>query len=182
MSSPLVGREVHLGGAHAGVRRRGCTVLLRGEAGSGRGTMAAVLAERLRAQGHQVEDLTGPEAVGRLAAPGESPADPQVLCRLGFVAALLARHQVSVLCPGSGHDEACLREVRAVHEQSGAALLEVYVARDPPPGATAESLLERWPQAYPGCHAPDVLVLGGQQMLLQGVAAIYGALVERRLA
>lgn len=185
MASPLTGGPPYARPGGAGPTGRGCTVLLRGDRGVGRSALAAVLGERLRFEGHRVEVFTEQETTVGLTSAVERREGITPFGRLGFVAALLARNRVKVLCPFPAHDEALLASLRAVHRSCSADLLEVYLA-SPQPGvalaAAGEHLLAHWAERFTGSEPPDLVVPAGESALFQAVAAVYTALIERGLA
>jgi len=79
----------------------GAVVWLTGLPSSGKSTIAAALAARLRGEGQSVEVLDGDELRAELCADlGFERADrDENVKRIGYVAALLARHGVTVVCP-----------------------------------------------------------------------------------
>ena len=83
------------------VRPVGATLWLTGLPSAGKSTIAAALADRLRADGIAVEVLDGDEVRAVLSPDlGYSRADRDVnVARIGWVAARLARHGVLVLAP-----------------------------------------------------------------------------------
>jgi adenylylsulfate kinase len=108
----------------------GATVWLTGLPSAGKTTIARGLAVRLRARGRRVEVLDGDELRTHLTAGlGFSRADRDTnVLRVGFVARLLARNGVMVLVPVIAPYAAARREVRAAHEASAVAFVEVHVA------------------------------------------------------
>jgi adenylylsulfate kinase len=109
---------------------RGATVWLTGLPSSGKSTIAGALAARLRASGHRVEVLDGDEVRRNLTAGlGFGRADRiENVRRVGFVASLLARNGVVVLCPVIAPYAESRREVRERHREAGTPYLEVHVA------------------------------------------------------
>ena len=108
----------------------GATVWLTGLPSAGKSTLAAELAEHLRAAGRPVEVLDGDAVRQNLTAGlGFSRADRDTnVRRIGWVAGLLARHGVLVLVPVIAPYAATRAAVRAEHEAAGAAYLEIHVA------------------------------------------------------
>lgn len=176
-------------GPHPGPRtpsNRGCALLLAGPAGGGKAVIAAATADRLAAEGHQVEVLAGEEVRAYLHGPsaGSAPAEQEQLLRLAFVAYLLARQGVKAFYPvcfplGEGEER-----IRDLHGRGGVALLEVYV--DPHLAVDAADRPEAGadlPAAPPAAPAfPNLTVAAGDTEVLQAVAALHQALVERDLA
>lgn len=107
------------------------TVWLTGLPGSGKTTIAAAVATRLREQGRRVEVLDGDELRRTVSADlGFSRADREEnVRRIGALAASLARNDeaivlVAVIAPYA----ASRASVRHLHEAAGIPYLEVYVA------------------------------------------------------
>jgi adenylylsulfate kinase len=110
------------------VRPVGATLWLTGLPSAGKSTIAAALADRLRADAIAVEVL---DEVRAVLSPdlGYSRADRDTnVARIGWVAARLARHGVLVLAPVVSPYQAARDAVRRTHDQAGVQLLEVHVA------------------------------------------------------
>jgi adenylylsulfate kinase len=108
----------------------GATVWLTGLPSAGKTTLATALAARLRAAGHPVEILDG-DAVRPVLSPelGYSRADRDAnVARIGWVAALLARHGVLVLASVVSPFAEARSGVRSRHQADATAFLEVHVA------------------------------------------------------
>ena len=112
--------------------RAGATVWLTGLPSAGKTTVAAAVAERLRADGHRVQVLDGDELRRNLTADlGFSRADRDTnVRRVGVVAELLARNGVLVLVPVIAPYADSRSAVRAHHAESGTTYLEVHVSTD----------------------------------------------------
>lgn len=108
----------------------GATVWLTGLPSAGKSTIALALADRLRREGHRVEVLDGDEVRRNLTADlGFSREDRiENVRRVGFVASLLARNGVKVLCPVIAPYAESRLWVRERHRETGARYLEVHVA------------------------------------------------------
>ena len=108
----------------------GGTVWLTGLPSAGKTTLALALAERLRADGIDVEVLDGDEVRTHLSAGlGFSRADRDThVDRIGFVAELLASHGVLVLVPVIAPYARARDEVREHHRANGTAILQVHVS------------------------------------------------------
>jgi adenylylsulfate kinase len=97
---------------------------------AGKTTLATALAQRLRAAGRPVEILDG-DAVRPVLSPelGYSRADRDAnVARIGWVAALLARHGVLVLASVVSPFAQARDGVRSRHQADATAFLEVHVA------------------------------------------------------
>jgi len=108
----------------------GATLWLTGLASAGKSTLARALAERLAEKGRAVEVLDGDEMRRQLSAElGYSKQDREAnVARIGFVAALLARHGVLVLVPAIAPYRAGRDAVRGRHEAEGLGFFEIHVA------------------------------------------------------
>ncbi|MGH9154359.1 MAG: adenylyl-sulfate kinase [Acidimicrobiales bacterium] len=106
---------------------QGRTVWLTGLPSSGKSTLAGGLAARLRAEGRPVEVLDGDEVRAQLSAGlGFSRADrDEHVRRIGYVADLLSRNGVTVICPVIAPYRAARDQVRARH---GDRFVEVWVS------------------------------------------------------
>ncbi|MFH9658853.1 adenylyl-sulfate kinase [Streptomyces sp. NPDC017248] len=109
---------------------QGGTVWLTGLPSAGKTTLARGLAERLRADGHRVQVLDGDEVRAALSAElGFSKEDRDTnVRRIGYVAALLAGHGVTVLVPVIAPYAGSRAAVRERHAARGVPYLEVHVA------------------------------------------------------
>ncbi len=105
----------------------GHVVWLTGLPSAGKSTIAAALAERLVRDGRAVQILDGDEVRVELCADlgyGRADRDENVR-RIGYVADLLARHGVTVLCPVVSP----YRSARdAVRQRVGDRFVEVWVS------------------------------------------------------
>jgi adenylylsulfate kinase len=108
----------------------GVTLWLTGLPSAGKTTLAVALAQRLRADGVDVEVLDGDEVRTHLSAGlGFSRADRDThVDRIGFVAELLARHGVVVLVPVIAPYARARDGVREHHRVNGTRLLQVHVS------------------------------------------------------
>jgi adenylylsulfate kinase len=108
----------------------GATVWLTGLPSAGKTTVARAVADELTRLGRRVEVLDGDVVRETLCADlGFSRADRDTnVARIGFVAALLAKHGVIALAPVISPYAAARDAVRSRHEAAGAAFLEVHVA------------------------------------------------------
>ncbi|MEU1185856.1 adenylyl-sulfate kinase [Streptomyces sp. NPDC005820] len=111
-------------------RTQGATVWLTGLPSAGKTTIARLLGERLRAQGHRVEVLDGDEIRRFLSAGlGFSRADRNTnVQRIGLVSEVLARNGVLSVVPVIAPYADSREAVRLRHEKSGTPYLEVHVA------------------------------------------------------
>lgn len=106
----------------------GVTVWLTGLPSAGKSTIARALEKRLLDEGRRVEVLDGDVVRTHLTRDlGFSRDDrDENVRRIGFVAHLLSRNGVIVLCPVIAPYRAARDEVRALHEDGR--FLEVYVS------------------------------------------------------
>ncbi|HZN14443.1 MAG TPA: adenylyl-sulfate kinase [Acidimicrobiales bacterium] len=104
------------------------TVWLTGLPSAGKSTIARALEKRLLDEGRRVEVLDGDVVRTHLTRDlGFSRDDrDENVRRIGFVAHLLSRNGVIVLCPVIAPYRAARDEVRALHEDGR--FLEVYVS------------------------------------------------------
>jgi adenylylsulfate kinase len=165
----------------------GAVVWITGLPGAGKSTLAAGIAERLRAAGAACAVLDGDEvraALGRPAGRGEAERDEEYAA-LARLAALLARQGLAVLVAATAN--------RAAHRERARALapryLEVHVAtpaaeceRRDPRGLYAAARAGRAAgvpgvdAAYEAPPAPDVTASGGEDAgAVDRVAAILRA-------
>jgi adenylylsulfate kinase len=108
----------------------GATLWFTGLPSAGKTTLATALAARLRAAGRPVEILDG-DAVRPVLSPelGYSRADRDAnVARIGWVAALLARHGVLVLASVVSPFAEARSRVRDLHQTDTTPYLEVHVA------------------------------------------------------
>lgn len=111
-------------------RPAGATVWFTGLSGAGKSTVAKELAQVLSARGVAVEILDGDEVRTHLSAGltfSRADRDTNVH-RIGYVAALLARHGVVAVTAAISPYAATRAEVRQRHEQAGVTFVEVYAA------------------------------------------------------
>lgn len=117
------------------VPQAGLTVWFTGLPSSGKTTLSLALAERLRAAGRAVEVLDGDEVRKHLSSRLGFSREDRVanILRVGFVANLLARNGVVVLCALVSPYREARDEVRRIHDGR---FFEVHVAA--PVGVCAE--------------------------------------------
>lgn len=169
----------------------GLTVWLTGLPSSGKTTLAHGIGERLRAAGRPVEVLDGDVVRTRLAPDlGFSRRDrAENVRRVGYVAHLLSRNGVSVVCALVSPYRDDRREVRALHdgrflEVHVAAPLDVCAARDVK-GLYARQRsgelrgLTGVDDPYEAPEAPEVVVPTHLQTVDQSLDAIWEAIVSR---
>jgi adenylylsulfate kinase len=98
--------------------------------GAGKTTIARLLADRLKAEGHRVEVLDGDEIRRFLSAGlGFSRADRHTnVQRIGLVSEVLARNGVLSVVPVIAPYADSREAVRARHDASGTPYVEVHVA------------------------------------------------------
>ncbi|MER6222638.1 adenylyl-sulfate kinase [Streptomyces sp. 900105755] len=111
-------------------RAPGATVWLTGLPSAGKTTIARLLGDRLKAEGHRVEVLDGDEIRRFLSAGlGFSRADRSTnVRRIGLVSEVLARNGVLSVVPVIAPYADSREAVRTRHEKSGTPYLEVHVA------------------------------------------------------
>jgi len=175
--------------SHPGYRLGdGLTVWLTGLPCAGKTTIADGLKERLGRDGYPVEVLDGDEVRGTLGPElGFSRADRDTnVRRVGFVAHLLARHGVVVICALVSPYRATRDEVRAAHlgrffEVLVAAPLSVCTRRDVKglyarQGAGAISGLTGVDDPYEPPLHPELVVTTHTQSVTESVEAVWQAL------
>ncbi|OKI43382.1 adenylyl-sulfate kinase [Streptomyces sp. TSRI0281] len=108
----------------------GATVWLTGLPSAGKTTIALTAAAELRSAGRRVHILDGDELRAHLTADlGFSRKDREAnVCRIGYVAELLASYGVTVLVPVIAPYTDAREAVRERHEAAGTAYVEVHVA------------------------------------------------------
>ncbi|MFE2070209.1 adenylyl-sulfate kinase [Streptomyces sp. NPDC059467] len=111
-------------------RAQGATVWLTGLPSAGKTTIARLLGDRLKTQGHRVEVLDGDEIRRFLSAGlGFSREDRNTnVQRIGLVSEVLARNGVLSVVPVIAPYADSREAVRTRHEKSGTPYLEVHVA------------------------------------------------------
>ncbi len=121
-----------LGGGWLGVARcieRGVVAWLTGLPASGKTSIAMAAAERLRGLGYRVEVLDG-DWVRRTINPDAGYTREERrrhLLRVAWIARLLARNGVVVLCSFVSPYRSVREEVRRIVEEEGLPFIEVYV-------------------------------------------------------
>ncbi|HEX5569513.1 MAG TPA: adenylyl-sulfate kinase [Streptomyces sp.] len=175
---------------------RGATVWLTGLPSAGKTTIAYALADRLRGAGRRVEVLDGDEVREFLSAGlGFSRADRHTnVRRIGYVAALLASHGVTVLVPVIAPYADSRAAVRERHRTSGTPYLEVHVAtpvevcaeRDVK-GLYAEQAAGRLTgltgvdDPYEAPADPDLRIAAHTETAADSAARVHALLTERGL-
>ncbi|MEY9843383.1 adenylyl-sulfate kinase [Streptacidiphilus sp. MAP5-3] len=184
-------------GTAAAVPACGATVWLTGLPSAGKTTIAAALAERLRAEGHRVEILDGDEIrefLSRGLGFNREDRDTNIQ-RIGFVAELLASNGVKVLAPVIAPYADSRAAVAARHAAQGTSYLEVHVAtpvevcseRDvkglyAKQAAGEISGLTGVDDPYEAPAAPDLRIEAHTQTVAESAAALHALLTERGLA
>jgi adenylylsulfate kinase len=117
----------------------GFTLWFTGMSGAGKSTLSAALAARFQERGLAVEVLDGDEVRTHLTKGlGFSKEDRDInVDRIGYVARLLARHEVIVITAAISPYAAAREAVRASHAADGTPFIEVYAA------ASVDALAER---------------------------------------
>ncbi len=172
--------------------RQGVTVLFTGLPSAGKTTIARAVEKRLLDEGRPVEVLDGDVVRTHLCKGlGFSREDrDENIRRVGFVANLLSRNGVVVLCSVIAPYRAVREEVRALHD--GDRFMEVYVstpvevcAKRDVKGLYARqragelSGLTGVDDPYEPPVAPEVVVPTENQSLEQSVEAVWKALQQR---
>jgi adenylylsulfate kinase len=175
----------------------GATVWLTGLPSAGKTTIAAALAERLRAEGHRVELLDGDEVRTNLTAGlGFERADRiENVRRVGYVAHLLARNGVKVLVPVIAPYAESRQAVRDRHSDAGTPYVEVHVAApvEVCAGRDVKGLYARQragelrgltgvDDPYEPPEAPELRLPTEAQSPAESAAAVHAALCQRGLA
>jgi len=117
------------GGCRWRCLERGVVAWLTGLPGSGKTTTAEAAARRLREMGYRVEVLDG-DWVRKTINPDAGYTREERrrhLLRVAWIARLLARNGVIVLCSFVSPYREVRREVRRIVEEEGIPFLEVYV-------------------------------------------------------
>ncbi|MFJ6940042.1 adenylyl-sulfate kinase [Streptomyces sp. NPDC101132] len=176
---------------------RGATVWLTGLPSAGKTTLARALAERLRAEGHEVEVLDGDEIREFLSSGlGFTREDRHTnVQRIGFVAGLLASHGVKALVPVIAPYADSRAAVRARHAAAGTPFLEIHVAtpvtlcsaRDvkglyAKQAAGEISGLTGVDDPYEAPESPELRVQTQSRSVAESAAELHTFLTERGLA
>ncbi len=121
---------------------RGVVVWLTGLPGSGKTTLARGVAEKLKAKGYRVELLDGDWARRTVSEGAGFTREERRrhLRRIAWIARLLARNGVIVLCSFVSPYRDVRREVREIVEEEGIPFIEVYVK------ASLETVMKRDPK------------------------------------
>ena len=109
---------------------QGATIWFTGLPSAGKSTIAHALGNRLAAEGRRIQVLDGDEVRPHLSAGlGYSRADRDInVCRIGWVARLLASHGVVVLVPVIAPYASARSAVRDDHLAASVPFAEVYVS------------------------------------------------------
>ena len=173
----------------------GFILWLTGLSGAGKSTLALAVRRRLE-QAHEVEILDGDEVRTHLSRGlGFSRPDREEnVRRIGYVACLLARHHVAVICAAISPYRQSREQVRQLATQASLSFLEVHVH------APLETLIQRdvkglYPKALAGeiAHftgisdpyeppeAPELVVHTERETVEQSLARILHVLRDRGL-
>lgn len=175
----------------------GATVWLTGLPSAGKTTIALTAAAELRSAGRRVHILDGDELRAHLTADlGFSRKDREVnVCRIGYVAELLASHGVTVLVPVIAPYADAREAVRERHEAAGIAYVEVHVATPVEVCAVRDvkglyarqargemSGLTGVDDPYEPPAAPDLRIPAHEQSRAESAEALVALLREKGLA
>ncbi|MEW2636474.1 adenylyl-sulfate kinase [Streptomyces sp. NPDC048389] len=175
----------------------GATVWLTGLPSAGKSTIALALAERLRTEHRRVEVLDGDELRASLSSGlGFSRADRHTnVQRIGLIAEVLARNGILAVVPVIAPYEESRQAVRACHERSGTAYLEVHVAApvEVCSARDVKGLYARHAQGrltgltgvddpYETPRRPDTRLDTERQSVEESVVALHALLTQRGLA
>lgn len=175
----------------------GATVWLTGLPSAGKSTIAEALAERLRAEHRRVEVLDGDQIRKFLSADlGFSRDDRNTnVQRIAMIAEVMARNGILVLVPVIAPYADSRAAVRARHEGSATAYVEVHVAtpvevcsvRDvkglyAKQAAGEISGLTGVDDPYEAPQSPDLRIESHTQSVRESASALYALLTERGLA
>lgn len=192
-----VSDEAAVRGLKAGtVRSRGFILWFTGMSGAGKSTLSQAVGRRLEAT-WPVEVLDGDE-IRTFLSRGlgfTRPDREENIRRIGFVARLLARHQVAVLSAAISPYRDSRDEVRRLATEAGIPFIEVYaqaslealVHRDVK-GLYKKALAGEIPHftgisdPYEPPESPEVTVRTDSETVEEGVDRIFAALHERGLA
>ncbi|MEU5095356.1 adenylyl-sulfate kinase [Streptomyces sp. NPDC020996] len=177
-------------------RAQGATVWLTGLPSAGKTTIARLLGERLKAEGHRVEVLDGDEIRRFLSAGlGFSREDRNTnVQRIGLVSEVLARNGVLSVVPVIAPYADSRAAVRERHRASATPYIEVHVAtpvevcseRDVK-GLYARQAAGRLTgltgvdDPYEPPADPDLVLPTQQQTPQESAGAVYAVLAERGL-
>jgi adenylylsulfate kinase len=132
------------------MQQQGFVIWFTGLSGAGKTTISRILEERLRAAGHNVESLDGDVVRTNLSKGlGFSREDRDTnIRRIGFVAHLLARNGVAVICSAISPYRSTRAEVRALIGDDN--FIEVYADCPIEICATRDGKVEMYEKARRG--------------------------------
>ena len=132
------------------MQQQGFVIWFTGLSGAGKTTISHILEERLRAAGHNVESLDGDVVRTNLSKGlGFSREDRDTnIRRIGFVAHLLARNGVAVICSAISPYRATRAEVRSLIGDNN--FIEVYADCPIEICATRDGKVEMYEKARRG--------------------------------
>ena len=177
------------------MQQQGFVIWFTGLSGAGKTTISHILEERLRAAGHNVESLDGDVVRTNLSKGlGFSREDRDTnIRRIGFVAHLLARNGVAVICSAISPYRSTRAEVRSLIGDNN--FIEVYADCPIEICATRDGKVEMYEKArrgeikeftgvsdpYEAPQQPDVHVRTNTETADESAQHVLDHLAERSL-